>query len=66
MDGPTIAAATEAALDGGVRVRDTLSRGRGDQQGRWTCRGDDLLEPGVALGELTPSPAIWRRPADSG
>ena len=27
MDGPAIATATEAALQGGVRVRDTLARG---------------------------------------
>ena len=32
MDGPVIATATEAALQGGVRVRDTLACGRGDQR----------------------------------
>ena len=49
MDGPTIARATEAALRGGVRVRDTLAAVEAISRGRGTCGGDDVLESGVAL-----------------
>ena len=49
MDGPTIARATEAALRGGVRVRDTLAAVEAISQGRRSRRGDDVLESGAAL-----------------
>lgn len=69
MDGPTIAAATEAALQGGVRVRDTLSAveaissagGRAVVMTYWNpvlCRGIDTFARDLAsaggLGMITP------------
>ena len=49
MDGPTIAKATEVALRGGVRVRDTLAAVEAISAGRWQRRRDDVLESGAAL-----------------
>lgn len=48
MDGPTIAKATEAALHGECASA-TPWRGRGDQRRGRSRRGDDVLEPRVAL-----------------
>ena len=50
MDGPTIAAATEAALARRCPGARCAARGRGDQQCRWQRGGDDVLESGAALG----------------
>ena len=49
MDGPTIATASEVALRGGVRVRDTLTAVEAISACRRSCRRDDVLESGVAL-----------------
>ncbi len=49
MDGPTIQAAAQQALEGGVRTRDVLRTVEAVAAHRRPHRGDDLLEPGGAL-----------------
>ena len=56
MDGPTIQAAAQQALDGGVRTADVLPRGRGGRRDRDPDPGDDLLEPRRAATASSGSP----------
>ena len=49
MDGPTIQAAAQQALEGGVRTRDVLRTVEAVAATGHADRGDDLLEPGRAL-----------------
>ena len=58
MDGPTIQAAAQQALDGGVRTRDVLRTVEAVAATGTPTRGDDLLEPGRALRRR----AVRRRP----
>ena len=58
MDGPTIQAAAQRALEGGVRTRDVLAHRRGGRRHRHPDGGHDLLEPRRALRRR----AVRRRP----
>ena len=62
MDGPTIQAAAQAALEGGRPHRRRDPRGRGGRRDRHAHPGDDLLEPGRALRRR----AVRRRPGPAG
>ena len=62
MDGPTIQAAAQQALDGGVRTTRRAADGRGRGRDRRADRGDDLLEPRRALRRR----ALRRRPGERG
>ena len=56
MDGPTIQAAAQQALEGGTRTTRRAAHGRGGRRDRGADRGDDLLEPGRALRRGRGSP----------
>ena len=58
MDGPTIQAAAQQALDGGVRTTRRAAHRRGGRRDRRAHPGDDLLEPRRALRRR----AVRRRP----
>ena len=66
MDGPTIQAAADIALRGGVRMRDVLARRRAGGRGGRPGGRHDLLEPGRCATASTRSPATSPRPAALG
>ena len=66
MDGPTIQAAAQQALDGGVRTRDVLRTVEAVAATGTPTRGDDLLEPRRALRRRRGSPPTSRSAGGAG
>jgi len=64
MDGPTIAKATEVALRGGVRVRDTLAAVEAIARAGGSAVVMTYWNPVLHYG-VDASRGIWRRPADT-
>ena len=64
MDGPTIQAAAQQALDGGVRTADVLRTVEAVAATGTPDRGDDLLEPGRALRRRAVRRATWPPPGE--